>query len=87
MLRTLTLLAGAIPVAGIAQAAQPTPAGTHVEVSQEEISACGADVQRLCSSEFPDETKVIACIRAKRSALSPGCIPVFKAGLKRRGLK
>ena len=91
MLRHTTLLLTGIYcfmaiAAGAVQAAQQAPAGTHVEVSGEEISACGDDVKRLCSNEFPDEAKVIACMRANRTALSPACIPVFKAGLKRRGL-
>ena len=90
MLRHLTLLIGTgcfvSIAAGVSQAAPRAPAGTHVEVTQEEISACGDDVKRLCSNDFPDEAKVIACMRTNRASLSPTCIPVFRAGLKRRGL-
>ena len=65
--------------------------GTHAQVSKyqitaEEQAACRPDAERLCLSTYPDEDRMIACMKANRTALSPACAPVFEAGLKRRGL-
>ena len=38
---------------------------------------CYGDAQRLCSDAMPDETKVQACMTAKRAQLGPACGKVF----------
>jgi hypothetical protein len=43
----------------------------------EERAACTPDVFRLCSSEIPNVTKIIACMKAKRSQLNPKCRAAF----------
>jgi hypothetical protein len=45
----------------------------------EERAACTPDVFRLCSSEIPNVDKIIACMKAKKSKLSPKCRAVFNA--------
>ncbi len=38
---------------------------------------CYGDAQRLCPDAMPDETKVQACMTAKRSQLGTACGKVF----------
>ena len=45
--------------------------------SAEERAACTPDVFRLCSSEIPNVTKIIACLKEKKASLSPGCRTAF----------
>jgi Cysteine rich repeat len=40
-------------------------------------TACTPDVFRLCSSEIPNETRIVACLKQKKARLSPGCKKVF----------
>src|SRR4051812_25066054 len=35
---------------------------------------CTPDVMRLCSEFIPDRGRIIACMKAKRSQLSAGCL-------------
>ena len=43
----------------------------------DERAACTPDVFKLCSSEIPNVTKIIACMKAKKSQLSPKCRAAF----------
>jgi hypothetical protein len=43
----------------------------------EERAACTPDVFRLCSSDIPNVDKIIACMKAKKSQLSPACRTAF----------
>ena len=43
---------------------------------------CYDDVQKLCSADIPNETKIEACMKVHRAQLSPGCRKVFDTGLK-----
>lgn len=43
----------------------------------EQRTACTPDVFRLCSSEIPNVDGIIACMKAKKSSLSPACRAVF----------
>jgi hypothetical protein len=43
----------------------------------EERAACTPDVFRLCGSEIPNVTQIIACLKAKKAQLSPGCKTAF----------
>ena len=45
----------------------------------EEREACTPDVFKLCSSEIPNVDKIIACMKKKKSQLSPKCKAVFNA--------
>jgi hypothetical protein len=43
----------------------------------DERAACTPDVFRLCSSEIPNVDRIIACMKAKKTSLSPACKLVF----------
>jgi hypothetical protein len=49
-----------------------------VAATANERAACTPDVFRLCSSEIPNVTKIVACMKRQRSKLSPACAAVFK---------
>ena len=71
----LLIFAGAVPVH--ADAYHITPA---------ERAACMSDAERLCSSAYPDEGKMIVCMQANEKSLTASCSVVFKAGMRKRGL-
>lgn len=43
----------------------------------EQRAACMPDAYRLCSSAIPDRDKIIACMAANKSQLSPTCRAMF----------
>lgn len=47
------------------------------EGTPEQRAACTPDVFRLCSSEIPNVTKIIACLKKEKTNLSVGCQAVF----------
>lgn len=49
-----------------------------------EKAACSADAVRLCSHTYPDQDKLLDCLRSNVRSLSLVCSVAFKAGLKRR---
>lgn len=49
-----------------------------------EKAACSADALRLCSHTYPDQDKLLDCLRTNIRSLSLVCSVAFKAGLKRR---
>ncbi len=55
-------------------------------LTEMERTACSSDAMRLCSETYPDPHKLLACMKANRSALSAVCQPIFDAGIKRRHL-
>ena len=55
-------------------------------VTDAEKAACTPDAERLCTSAYPDEQKLLTCMKANRASLGPTCQPVFDAGMKRRGM-
>jgi len=74
----------ALPVAAllclaIGQAAAQGAPG-QVDVRQ----ACTPDAMRLCSDTIPDVTRTTACMKAKRSQLSPECRVAMGGGGRQR---
>ncbi len=61
-------------------------AADKLDITPEEHAACDSDAQRLCFSAYPDEDKMVACMRANRPQLTRQCRATFNAGLKRRHL-
>ena len=55
-------------------------------ISDAARAACPGDAVRLCSSSYPDEDAMLACMKLNQSQLTTGCRPVFMAGLRRRGM-
>jgi hypothetical protein len=69
------LLAFALMAAGtLPAAAQGTP---------EQRAACEGDAMRLCGNYVPDVQRITACMRAKRSQLSPRCRAHFGGAKKK----
>jgi hypothetical protein len=65
------ILAAALGLIGIANA-------KAFEVTAEQRAACTPDAFRLCSSEIPDVTRIVACMKAKEASLSAPCRAVFQ---------
>lgn len=55
-------------------------------ITQQEHQACDGDAARLCLATYPDEDKLLTCMRSSRDQLTPVCRHVFETGMKRRGL-
>ncbi len=66
------VLAGALAVATVSAVGAQEFRG-----SQQDQQACTDDVFRLCGEFVPDETRIIACMKAKKAQLSPACHAVF----------
>ena len=49
----------------------------------EQRSACMPDVFRLCFSEIPDVTRIVACLKREKPRLSEGCRMVFEGSTPR----
>jgi len=45
----------------------------------EEQMACTPDVWRLCSSQIPDENRIVACLQQNTQLLSSACRAVFQS--------
>jgi hypothetical protein len=73
-----------ITFAAQAQAAEAVQ--DKYRITAEERSACGLDAVSLCSDAYPDEDRLLACMKQNRVSLSATCRPVFEAGIKRRHL-
>jgi hypothetical protein len=56
------------------------------QVTSLERAACSADAVSLCSADVSDADQLLACMRHHEVQLSAICLPVFKAGLRRRHL-
>ena len=54
------------------------------DITPLERAACSADAIRLCSHTYPDQDKLLECLRSNVRSLSLVCSVAFKAGLKRR---
>ena len=57
------------------------------QVTDAELAACQNDAVNLCGGMYPDQDALLACMRTNEARLTPGCRPVFVAGLHRRGLR
>lgn len=57
-----------------ALASMPAAAQSH---SEEQERYCTGDAFRLCSSEIPNEERIVACMARQRHLLSPACRAVF----------
>jgi hypothetical protein len=51
------------------------------KVTEAQRKACTPDVYRLCKSEIPNVERIVACMKANRSRLSPECEAVVPAVL------
>ena len=63
---------------------RPQAARAHAG-SDAEQRACTPDVFRLCMTAIPDEDAIVACLKSKRTLLSPACADVFNDPPPTRG--
>ena len=64
----------------------PATPADPLHVTPAEKAACTQDAMRLCSGAYPDEEKLLGCMKVNRGALSASCGTAFDAGVRRRGL-
>ena len=55
-------------------------------ITDAEKAACQQDAITLCSMAYPNEDRLLSCMRQNRPQLTPTCLVTFDAGLKRRHL-
>jgi len=52
--------------------------GSHaMKGSEDEQNACYHDAAKFCSDDFPDNFKVLACLKEHRKRLTKGCKQVL----------
>ncbi len=61
-------------------------AGDQFHVTDREKAACTEDAVRLCMNTYPDEQKLLSCMKSNRASLSPTCLAAFDEGVRRRHL-
>ncbi len=71
-------LALLLPLAGVARAEEEHGFWWY----QEAKLACMGDVMRLCRGFVPDEDKVRACMKDKKTQVSEGCAAFYPGGSK-----
>ncbi len=79
----LTIMLGALLGLGLSTSAR---SDDRYHVTDQEKAACTEDAARLCISAYPDEGKLLSCMKTNRASLSPACLTAFDAGVKRRHL-
>ena len=62
------------------------PVADKYKITAEERTACASDAIELCSDAYPNEDKLLACMKVKRVSLSAACRPIFDDGMRRRNL-
>lgn len=65
---------------------RPAAADDKFHITSAERAACTSDAMHLCMWSYPDEDKLLSCMKANRPALSTGCRVAFDAGVRRRHL-
>lgn len=71
-------------VAALAQAA--ALASDKYAITESEKAACTMDAIRFCSGAYPNEDRLLACMRRNHSSLSSTCRVAFDEGIRRRRL-
>jgi hypothetical protein len=85
LLRSAVLIPVIVLTTAVAAArddATPNPSDAPIHVATEsssdaQRSACTPDVFRLCWQVIPDINEIVACLKLRRSNLSPACRAVF----------
>lgn len=52
---------------------------TGAQVTSAQRAACAPDVLRHCAGDIPNATRITACLKSKRAAISAGCRAVLDA--------
>ena len=56
----------------------------NLGITPAEHAACDGDATNLCADAYPDQDRLVACMKDKRAQLSPACAAALTAGLKKR---
>ena len=64
-------------VIGLALFLALAPSVTRAQGTADQRAACTLDAFRLCGAEIPNVERIIACMKANKANLSPGCRSVF----------
>jgi hypothetical protein len=72
----LAAIAGGLGLLAVAMLSASGPAAAAPGTAQER-AACTPDVWRLCSSEVPNVSKIVACLNRNSAKLSPACRKVM----------
>jgi hypothetical protein len=81
VMRKMRLTLGFVLMIGGTFAANDAALAVEYRGTAEQRMACTPDVWRLCSSQIPDVSRIVACLRANTPNLSEGCRAVFAGGL------
>ena len=73
-------------MSGASLSAQPLRAPDKYKITNAEKAACSMDAVRLCSDAYPNEDRLLACMKANHEALSSICRVAFDEGVRRRRL-
>lgn len=73
-------------VSGSALRAQALRLPDKFKITDSEKAACTMDAIRLCSGTYPDEDRLLTCMRANHASLSSTCRVAFDEGVRRRHL-
>ncbi len=68
----------------ISAALSPTAPADPLHAAEK--AACTQGATRLCSGTYSLETKLLACMKANKAALSPAYSAALEVGIKRRSL-
>jgi hypothetical protein len=77
-LATIILAPGAALAQARAQPGIPNPFEQMFQGTPEDQAACRPDSSRFCKSAEPDQLRVLACLKANRTAISVACQNVLK---------
>ena len=80
MFANLSALSAALLLA-LSLSAGSAAAQGHTRADEE---ACTPDVYRLCGDYVPNQSRIVSCLKAKRSRLSPACRTVMTRHTRRR---
>ncbi len=90
MIQKTKILGLTLAFFGVLLSVSPLSADGAVDkykVTNAEKAACTADAIRLCMDAYPNEEKLIGCMKSNRDSLSTTCRVAFDAGIKRRHLR
>ena len=79
-IRPFLILVLLVAGASVARAAPLQTA--NYQGSDAQRQACTPDVFRLCGQFIPDVPNIVACLKAKKPNLSPGCRATFEGRLR-----
>ena len=75
----MRLFRGSCAAAVLLSAAAPVFAASNGPTLEDQLqAACYPDINRLCKDALPDQDKVTACMKTKKSQVSAKCAKFYK---------